>query len=229
MKHTSPKQLLPHLRPREKLLESGPETLSTHELLQILIGSGTKKYNVSSVASRLEKYLMRSPERSLPSLLKIPGLGKVTVCRVMAAAELGRRLETISSRRYLLPQDLIPLVSEYLGRSKEHLILITINGAGELISKRLLTVGTQQSTLIHPREVFQPAIKDGAAGIFLIHNHPAGVLQPSEEDEQITQELLEVAKLIGIDFLDHLIVNKQEQYFSFREKGLLSVSTTNSG
>ncbi len=221
MKLKSPRDLVHSQRPREKLLERGAEVLTTNELLQVLIGSGNAKHNVAQIATYLETLLQNQPRQSSSTLQLVPGLGKVSVCRILAAAEIGRRMQNQTRHRYTTPQQILPLVSDLMSKKKEYLVVISINGAQELINRHIISIGTLNSTLIHPREVFLPAIKDYAAGIFLVHNHPSGDTTPSQEDIKVTQHIDKAAKLIGIKLLDHLIVSPHEEFYSFRVEGKL--------
>ena len=116
--------------------------------------------------------------------------------------------------------DVYSLLHNYSSANKEHFILVTLDGASKIINKRVIHIGTLNQSLVHPREVFRPAILDNAAGVIISHNHPSGTLEPSRADIQITQRLKEVAKLVGIELLDHVIISSQG-YFSFSDDGLL--------
>jgi len=117
-------------------------------------------------------------------------------------------------------QDVFTLLHEYSTKEKEHFLLITLDGGSKVIEKRVIHIGTLNQSLVHPREVFRPAILDNAAGVVISHNHPSGTLEPSRADIQITNRLKEVAKLVGIELLDHVILSK-EGYYSFSEEGEL--------
>ena len=117
-------------------------------------------------------------------------------------------------------QNVYTLLHEYSTKEKEHFLLITLDGASQVIAKRVIHIGTLNQSLVHPREIFKPAITDGAAGIIISHNHPSGTLEASRADIQITQRLKEVAKLVGIELLDHVIISSNG-YYSFSEDGLL--------
>ena len=116
--------------------------------------------------------------------------------------------------------DVYSLLHEYSLKEKEHFLLVTMDGASKVIEKRVIHIGTLNQSLVHPREVFRPAILDNAAGVIISHNHPSGTLEASRADIQITQRLKEVAKLVGIELLDHVILSK-EGYYSFSDEGLL--------
>ena len=116
--------------------------------------------------------------------------------------------------------DVYSLLAEYATQEKEHFLMITLDGASKVIEKRVIHIGTLNQSLVHPREVFRPAILDNAVGVIVAHNHPSGTLEPSRADIQITQRLKEVAKLVGIELLDHVIISK-EGYYSFSDEGVL--------
>ncbi len=125
-----------------------------------------------------------------------------------------------SIERITSAQNVYTLLHEYSTKEKEHFLLITLDGSSHVIEKRVIHIGTLNQSLVHPREVFRPAIQDNAAGIIIAHNHPSGTLEASRADTQITQRLKEVAKLVGIELLDHVILSK-EGYYSFSDEGLL--------
>ena len=116
--------------------------------------------------------------------------------------------------------DVYRVLHEYVSKDQEHFLLLTLDGASKIIEKRVIFIGTLNQSLVHPREIFKPAITDNAAGIIIAHNHPSGTLEASRADIQITDRLKEVAKLVGIELLDHVILSK-EGYYSFSDEGLL--------
>ncbi len=124
------------------------------------------------------------------------------------------------TNRITSASDAYALLHEYSLKEKEHFLLITLDGASNVIQKRVIHIGTLNQSLVHPREVFRPAILDNAAGIIVCHNHPSGTLEASRADIQVTQRLKEVAKLVGIELLDHVIISKQG-YYSFSDEGML--------
>ncbi len=125
-----------------------------------------------------------------------------------------------SIERITSAQNVYTLLHEYSTKEKEHFLLITLDGSSHIIEQRVIHIGTLNQSLVHPREVFRPAIQDNAAGIIISHNHPSGTLEASRADLQITQRLKEVSKLVGIELLDHVIISK-EGYYSFSDEGLL--------
>ncbi len=125
-----------------------------------------------------------------------------------------------SIERITSAQNVYTLLHEYSTKEKEHFLLITLDGSSHIIEQRVIHIGTLNQSLVHPREVFRPAIHDNAAGVIISHNHPSGTLEASRADIQITQRLKEVAKLVGIELLDHVIISSNG-YYSFSDEGLL--------
>ena len=208
-------------RPREKLVERGPEALTDAELLAILLRTGVEGKSVLDLAgSILEKAGPELPRWSVKELAQIPGVGLAKACEIVAAFELARRFLLGKRPAISKPEDVLPYVQDLLDRKQEYFVLLTLTGANEVITRKVVTVGLLDSAQVHPREVFAEAIADRAAGIILVHNHPSGKLEPSSEDISLTRRLVEAGKILGIDVLDHVIVTKTG-YFSFAEKGLL--------
>lgn len=211
-------------RPREKLAKRGPQALTDTELIALLLGRGTKGRDVSEVAGDVERYLRGTGGKpSYEALLAIGGIGSAKACEIMACFELGRRYfgdDDVTGTRITRPEDVIPLVSEWRDKKQEYFISLTLNGAGEVIERRIVTVGILNQSLVHPREVFADAITDRAASVILVHNHPSGTLDPSVQDLGITRQLVEAGSILGIRVLDHIIVTKRG-YVSLKELGHL--------
>jgi DNA repair protein RadC len=152
------------------------------------------------------------------------GIGPSKAAQIMACFELGRRYcgPADSCIKVTKPQDilLLPLIAEMRDKRQEHFICITLNGAGEVLDSRIITVGLLNHSLVHPREVFADAITDRAASVICVHNHPSGSLDPSPQDIAITTQLKEAGSLLGIQLIDHIIVTKNG-HLSLRERGLL--------
>lgn len=130
------------------------------------------------------------------------------------------KAQSYNVNRITSASDVYIALAEYSCKNQEHFMLITLDGASKVIEKRVIFIGTLNQSLVHPREIFRPAILDNAAGIIIAHNHPSGTLEPSHADIQVTTRLKEVAKLIGIELLDHVIISKNG-YYSFSDEGLL--------
>jgi len=212
-----------HDRPREKLAERGAKALTDVELIALLLGRGVKGRDVSQVAGDVERYLKRADGNpSYEDLLSIDGVGSAKACEIMACFELGRRYlnDDLSEHRVTCPRDVLPLVAEWRDKKQEYFFCITLNGAGEVIERRTVTVGILNQSLVHPREVFAEAITDRAASVVLVHNHPSGTLDPSAQDISITRQLVEAGSILGIRVLDHIIITKKS-HVSLRELGHL--------
>lgn len=196
------------LKPREKLARFGAKRLTDLELLQILIGSGNQQASAKQIAKHLLKMIKeRGSEITYEEVESLQGIGPARASEIIALFELGKR--------YLLPADR-PVVNdaedafEQLGHLKnkkqEYFVVLTLDGANRLIDNAVVFQGTLDQSFIHPREIFAKAIEDRAASIILAHNHPSGSLEPSPEDENVTEKLEEIGGLMGISVLDHLIV-----------------------
>ena len=208
-----------HDRPRERLLQKGAEALSDHELLAILLGSGTKKYDVMSVAERVLKTIDGNDGNpSIEELQKTEGIGLAKATLIAAALEFARRRIRPEGLRISFPADCLPLIRHYADRKQEHFICVSINGANEVIKSRVVSVGLVNKTQVHPREVFADPITDRASAVIVAHNHPAGTLTPSAEDIEITEQLKLSGETLGIRLLDHIIFN-HKGYYSFLEHG----------
>lgn len=228
MQLSSPKKLHKLDRPREKLIKLGADALTEHELLQVIIGSGSKEKHVGLLAEEVLQILHQ--ENSLGSkhaftsdiqaLLQVKGLSVAKASAVMAALEFGFRFSS-NKKTIIEIEEVLSLVWEYSRYRQEHLISLSLDGANRLIAKRVVTVGTLSQTLIHPREVFSDPIADRAAGIILAHNHPSGEVEPSKDDIKVTSTLLKAAKILGIRLIDHIIFDADSRYYSFSENNLI--------
>jgi DNA repair protein RadC len=206
-------------RPREKLLEKGANSLSDIELVAVLLGKGTQRQDVMSVARRVLRTLDASSDRvDLKDLLKIEGIGPAKAALLSAALEFARRRIRPEGVKISLPPDVLPLIRHYADRKQEHFICISLNGAHEVISTRIVSVGLVNKTQVHPREVFADPITDRASAIIVAHNHPSGGLYPSKEDIEVTKQLKSAGEILGIRLLDHIIFN-HKGYYSFLEDG----------
>ncbi len=208
-------------RPREKLIARGVRALRDDELMALLLGRGIRGKDVRKLAREITLLLGDNPDGlTLDTLLAIHGLGVAKASQILATLELGRRRHTRDTLRLRDAAEVSAHLRTYAGRSQEHFLSITLDGASRVIQTHTVFIGTLNQSLVHPREVFADAIADRAAGIIIAHNHPSGTLEPSRSDLQITQRLKEVAKLVGIELLDHVILTK-EGYYSFSDEGVL--------
>lgn len=215
------KQLHKQDQPREKLLLKGVQALKNDELMAILLGTGVQGKDVRKLAKEIISILDDNFDNlSLDKLCDIHGLGKVKASQVLASIELSKRYLIRSNKRITSAQEVYDELKNFSTKSQEHFLTITLDGASHIINIRTVFIGTLNQSLVHPREVFADAIADRAAGIIIAHNHPSGTLEASRADIQITQRLKEVAKLVGIELLDHVILSKYG-YYSFSDEGLL--------
>jgi DNA repair protein RadC len=207
-------------RPREKIARSGAESLSDRELVAAIIGSGMKGKDVFEVAGEVVRMLEPLHELNFPVLSGIKGMGSAKASQILASFELARRYLPPPGKRIKIagPGDVLPLVKFLEGKRQEHFVVVTLNGANEVIETRIVTVGLLNHSLVHPREVFADAITDRAASVICVHNHPSGTLEPSSQDLAITRQLVEAGDLLGIRVLDHLIV-AGDGFVSLKERG----------
>ncbi|MBI3366535.1 DNA repair protein RadC [Candidatus Roizmanbacteria bacterium] len=210
-------------RPREKLLRYGAEKLTSEELLAILLGSGAKGISALELSTKVlkqfgEKKLQTSTTSDFQNLL---GIGKTKACRIIAAFELGKRLLTGKKTSFVMkPKDVWNEFMEIRGSQKEHFVVFYLNVRNQIIQKEIISIGILNTSLVHPREVFEPAVKHLAAQILISHNHPSGDCTPSDEDMELTKRLIDAGKILGIEIIDHVIVSAQ-QWYSLKEHLLL--------
>lgn len=212
-------------RPRERLMRYGAESISTTELIAIILGSGTKTMPVLQMAQEILmrfENLKRLSEATIEELCQIKGLGIAKALQLKASFSLGMRAskQTIAPKyRIDNPLHAYHLVKDDLEQEKRELFIIILQDVkGCLISHHTVAIGTLSNTLVHPREVFYPAVRHKAASMILVHNHPSGDPTPSPEDYEITKTLTEVGALMGIPINDHLIIG-EKSYVSLRQKG----------
>lgn len=210
-------------RPREKLFEKGSAALKDYELLAILLRTGYQGKSAIDVAKRilntipLNKLVKLSPQE----ISKIKGIGKSRAAIISAAFTLNQRLLNQNQASVIhTPEDVVKVVHYLANKKREHLVGLYLSGNNELITTKVISVGTLTENLIHARELFSPAIKYHAAQVILVHNHPSGSLKPSKEDIKITQQLSEAGKLLDIELADHVIICNKG-YFSFKNNQLL--------
>ncbi len=197
-------------RPREKLKLKGASALSDFELLQALIGSGNAQADVSKIARDTLKLLkLRGVDVTYDDLHQIGGLGPARITEILAAIELSRRYLIDDDRPIIdSPEKAVEQLSDIRDKKQEHFVCMTLDGANRLIAKRIITIGTLNASLVHPREVFADAITDRAASIIVAHNHPSGSLVASQSDVDVTYRLKKSAEILNIVLVDHLIVTK---------------------
>jgi DNA repair protein RadC len=220
------KQLPPELRPRERLLEAGPSALSDGELLGLLFGIGSREKTAVELAGEVISEaggLHGLYNVSVHELMRANGIGEAKACIILAAVELGRRIGQVRNPgRPVIssPADVERLVRGRIANlDRENFVVVLLNTKNEVIETLTVSIGTLGASLVHPREVFKPAIRASAASVILAHNHPSGKVEPSREDHEVTRRLGEAAGILGIEMLDHVIVG--DGYFSMKEHGML--------
>jgi DNA repair protein RadC len=204
------------LRPRERLIQDGPASLSDQELLAIVLNSGIKGKSVSILATELLDLLEK--DKKIPSIKELrglTGLGESKAGSILAMLEFGRRRWGPFGAKITRPADIYALVRHYADRKQERFISVSLNGAHEVLAVRVVTMGLVNRTIIHPREVFADVIADRSCGICVCHNHPSGAIAPSQEDNEVTLALVKAANVLGINFLDHVIFS-ETSYYSYR-------------
>lgn len=221
------KEISKNERPMEKMLNNGVDSLSNSELLAILIGSGTKNKNAIMIAQEIlhikydEKSLLHT---SLDKLMEIEGIGLSKASRIKAGLELGKRLSKITrinEIQFTDPSTVANYLFEHFRDAyKEEFYIILLDTKNRIVGTKTVSVGTINQAIVHPREVFRPAIMKNANSMILSHNHPSGDPTPSKEDLLITERLVKVGEYIGIKILDHIIVGDL-RYISLKEKGII--------
>ena len=212
-------------RPREKLIAKGAENLKDSELLAILLRTGTIGKNVIEIASQiLTKYSKkRLLQMTYEDLSKISGIDSAKATTLLSAFELSKRALEVNDTNLPMitnAKDAVAQLSDMRELKKEHFVVLYLNAKNQLVHKETISMGTLNANLVHPREVFEPALKHSAAQIVVAHNHPSGDPKPSEDDSEITKRLTEAGNLMGIEVMDHVIVSKNS-HFSFKEEKLL--------
>ncbi|MGD1820003.1 MAG: RadC family protein [Pleomorphochaeta sp.] len=204
-------------QPRQKLINLGVNSLTDQELITLLIGSGNKEYTVNKISDSVINIIDKKGSHiRFEELNKIKGLGIAKSSQLCAALELGRRKIEKKMRQIIEPKDVHKVVRHYASREQELFISVAINCAHEILAIDVASMGTINQCIVHPREVFSNAIKNRAVAIIICHNHPTGNLNPSINDLQITQRLVECGKILGIEIIDHIIFS-EEEFYSMKE------------
>lgn len=222
------KDLPPEVRPRERLARDGEKSLSDAELLAIILRTGTQQETALELAQRLLYQfggLQGLYRCSLSELAKVKGVGMAKACQIKAAMEIGRRsFEGSRSEKIFIrsPSDVARLLmSEMRYLDRENLKAVLLNTRNAVLDVVTVSVGTLNASLAHPRECFKEAIRQSAAAVIFVHNHPSGDPSPSPEDISLTRQLIEAGKLLGIEVLDHIIIG-DGVFVSLKERGLMS-------
>jgi len=214
-------------RPRERLAEYGPSALANHELLAILLRTGTKDCNVLQLSMQIFSHfddLYMFKHASLEELQSIPGIGRAKAVELLATIELGKRMAkttvlkegTVTSSQFVGKL----LMEELKGLQQELVVGLFLNTKNEIIKKETIFKGSLNSSVAHPREIFKAAIKYSSARIIIAHNHPSGNPEPSEADLTFTKRMKEAGEIVGIELLDHFIIG-EDDYISLKESGVL--------
>lgn len=221
------KQMPEEMRPRERMLKYGPEALSEVELIALLLRSGTAASSALDLGALLLAHfegVRGLMQASVQELQAVKGIGPAKATEIKAALELGRRVAMAPpAERPVIrtPDDVRALVmEEYRHLDREHFGVLLLNTKHQVLADERISVGTLNSSNVHPREVFKNAIRRSAAALVLVHNHPSGDPTPSRQDIELTGRLVEAGSIIGIEILDHVIIG-DNKYISFRAEGLM--------
>ncbi|MBP0723890.1 DNA repair protein RadC [Bacillus sp. RG28] len=214
-------------RPRERLVNDGPESLSTQELLAIILRTGTKNESVLQLSNQILKHfdgLRMLMNASIEEMISIKGIGVTKAIQLIASFELGKRINRLQFEdRYSIksPDDCAKyMMDEMRFLQQEHFVCLYLNTKNQIIARETIFIGSLNASIVHPREVFKEAFRRSAASIICLHNHPSGDPSPSREDIDVTKRLVECGKIIGIELLDHIIIG-EHKYVSLKEKGYL--------
>jgi len=207
-------------------MKLGVEALSAHEVLALILGRGTKGESVMVIAQNLLREFGNFKgiaNASIEELMKVKGVGQAKATQLKAAFELSKRLETAEEGKKIAiksPVDVVKLIkTELRDKKKEHFFVILLDTRNQFLGKDKISVGSLDTSIVHPREVFKPALSVSAASVILVHNHPSGDPEPSEEDIKLTKRLVEAAEIMGIDVLDHIIIG-DKKYLSLKSRNL---------
>ena len=214
-------------RPRERLERLGATSLGDHELLAVILGSGTSDMDSLAMANTILETVdgvHGLSKATLDDLCRVQGVGVARAAQMLAAVEFGRRtlLKTPPVKlRLSTPRDVaLHLLPEFGARAVEQFGIVLVDARHQLLRTRILSVGTVDRSVVHPRDVFREAVSARATGIVLFHNHPSGDPAPSADDMALTKRMVEAGELMGIEVVDHLILT-ETRYLSFRELGRL--------
>ena len=215
-------------RPRERLLKLGSEALSAQEILALILGRGIKGESVMVTSQKLLSRfgnLKGIANASVEELSEIKGVGLAKAAQIKAALELSKRLEGDAGEKQKpmvkSPEDVVNIVKSQLkGRKKEHFLVLCLDTRNRVINCRPVSIGSLDTSIVHPREVFHEAVSASAASVVFVHNHPSGDPEPSKEDVELTKRLVKAGEIIGVDVLDHIVVCDRS-YLSLKAKNLL--------
>jgi len=214
-------------RPRERLLKLGSEALSAQEILSLILGRGIKGESIMMTSQKLLSRfgnLKGIANASIEELTQTKGIGPAKAAQIKAALELSKRLEADVGEKpkpvLKSPEDVAAVMrSKLKGKKKEHFWVLCLDTRNRLINRKLVSIGSLDTSIVHPREVFKEAVSSSAASVIFVHNHPSGDSEPSKEDIELTKRLVKAGEIIGIDVLDHIIVC-DKSYLSLKAKNL---------
>jgi DNA repair protein RadC len=213
-------------RPRERLIRNGPESLSNAELLGIILRTGSREENVVNLCSRIltEYSIKQLSLANISRLMQVHGVGKAKAAQIAAVFELARRLETFveePKRKVCSPKDVYTLMYPKMReQKKEKFITLCLDTKNQILREEVVSVGSLNASIVHPREVFKSALMESSASVIMVHNHPSGDPSPSREDIMVTEKMVEGGKLLGIDVLDHIIIG-EGRYVSLKDEGFV--------
>jgi DNA repair protein RadC len=212
-------------RPRERMMQVGPGALSNAELLALLLRTGSAEESVMSLACRVLNQcggLRGLKATSFEELTAIKGIGPAKALLIMAGLELGKRMSSsLPPERIVVrsPKDVAGVMMEELRyHTQEHFVCLYLNTKNHIIGRETIFIGSLNSSIVHPREVYKEAIRRSSASVICLHNHPSGDPAPSREDIEVTRRLQEAGRILGIELLDHIIIG-DGQFYSLKEKG----------
>lgn len=208
-------------RPREKLIKYGPQKLKDEELLALIIGSGRKGESAIEISKKIFRKVGTDNffDLNLNSISNFSGLGKAKSASLIAALELGKRIYLKKQTSLIFsPKDVWEKMSDLRNSKKEHFVVFYLDVRNQVIKREIISIGTLNTSLVHPREVFEPAVRNNAAQILISHNHPSGDSSASTEDIVITKRLYQAGELMGIELVDHVIVSEKD-FYSMKERG----------
>ena len=208
-------------RPRERFLEKGPDALSKSDLLAILIGSGIKGKNVKKLSEQIiREFGSRFLDLTINDLLEIQGIGKAKALQIVSALALVKRFYDEKKQKesiVLSAEDAISLNSDLKSKKKEYLVCLYLDARSALLKKEIISIGILDKSIVHPREIFGPAVELRTAGIVLVHNHPSGDPEPSKQDIEVFNRIIEAGKIMGINIIDFIIIAGDRSYSFFRD------------
>lgn len=202
--------------PREKLEKYGHERLADYELLAILLGTGIQGVNVLQLSKQIVEFIFkhRIENLTIDKLATIKGLGRVKACQVIAALTFAKRFSN-EKPQIITARDIWLQCHDIRASQKEHLVAFYLDSRKQLIERRIISIGILDANLIHPREIYEPALALHAASIIIAHNHPSGCLEASWQDKEITTQVIQAGEILGIEMYDHIILSK-DGYISHR-------------